>query len=52
MAKMALIKFYARLIRNGQMKEEELPADLREQIMEAYKELPPLEDDPAQSSAQ
>lgn len=50
--KPALINYYARLIRNGQMKEGDLPAEYHDMVMEAYAKLPPLPEDPAQPSAE
>lgn len=52
MAKIALINFYARLIRNGQMKEEEIPPEHHDAVMEAYKKLPPLPDDSSHSASE
>lgn len=41
-----LINYYARLVRKGQYKENEIPPDLREDVMAKVEELPPLMIDP------
>ena len=46
----ALVNYYARLIQKGQWKIEDVPDNLRENVTEALKALPPLETTPETES--
>lgn len=42
----ALINYYARLIKKGQFEENNIPSDMREDVMTKVAELPPISTDP------
>ena len=42
----AKINYYAKLVQRGYYKEENVPEELREAVLNKVEELPPLEHDP------